>query len=258
MDINLIKQKVLQYKKYIVIGSVVLIGLLLLLSIRGLINKNKANKETIQTLSQENKLLSTNILKAIEKNKQLDMLVRGYDVKFSGVQSNLIILNDLTGKLKKSLDEKDEKINALTAEKGALESDARTLRNTIVRLTSDLNKLGNELTVAKTDVDQNKLLEKITELTKERDILVAKLKEYELTIVQLKEENIKLSKNKRIEIKEIGYKFPTEVGEIPSKVNILTKIAVDVKTGTVTKETLKSDIKDSKKGFWSKLFGPQN
>lgn len=255
MDINAIKFKVLIYKKYIVIGISVLISLLIISSIRGIINKSKTKDETIQTLSQENKLLSTNILKSIEKNKQLDLLVRGYDIKFSGVQSNLIILNDLTGKLKKSLDEKEEKINALTAEKGALESDARTLRNTIVKLTSDLNKLGSELSQAKNDNDQNKLLEKIADLTKERDNLVIKLKEYEQTIAQLREENSKLAKNKRNEIKEVGYKFPTEVGEKPSKTNTLIKISVDVKTGAVTKELIKPD---PKKGFWSKLFGPQN
>ena len=62
--------------------------------------------------------------------------------------------------------EKDIKIKDLTQEKSAVESDLKSLRNTLVKMTKEIVDLSGELKVAKTDKDQTELVTKIESLTK--------------------------------------------------------------------------------------------
>ena len=87
---------------------------------------------------------------------------------------------DLNTEKTKNLNIEDVKIKDLTQEKSALESDLKSLRNTLVSMTKEIVDLGDELKVAKTDKDQNDLFTKIESVTKERDFLKNKIKEYEI------------------------------------------------------------------------------
>jgi len=178
----------------------------------------------------------------------------------------------LTDNLKKSIDEKDVKINSLVNEKTALENDAKALRNTIIKMTAELAELGGELSKAKSENDENKLLSRINELTQERNTLTAELKKYQLAIELLKKENLDLATKMRSSVNEKGYTFTTKVeeprkfGEVLVKLNIrdggttieLINESKDSKSKTEElKSEKKSDSKVSKKGFWSKILAPQ-
>jgi translation elongation factor EF-G len=199
-------------------------------------------------------------------------IITEYNLKFQVIQTNLITLNGLTDNLKKSIDEKDVKINSLVNEKTALENDAKALRNTIIKMTAELAELGGELSKAKSENDENKLLSRINELTQERNTLTAELKKYQLAIELLKKENLDLATKMRSSVNEKGYTYTTKVeeprkfGEVLVKLNIrdggttieLINESTDSKSKTEElKSEKKSDSKVSKKGFWSKILAPQ-
>ena len=226
----------------------------------------------VTSLTQQNESLSKNLNTTETKKKELEGFITEYNLKFQIIQTNLITLNGLTDNLKKSIDEKDVKINSLVNEKTALENDAKALRNTIIKMTAELAELGGELSKAKSENDENKLLSRINELTQERNTLTAELKKYQLAIELLKKENQDLATKMRSSVNEKGYTFTTKVeeprkfGEVLVKLNIrdggttieLINETKDSKSKTEElKSEKKSDSKVSKKGFWSKILAPQ-
>ena len=126
----------------------------------------KFNKQT-EIVSNQN-LIITNINL---KNSELSTVIKNYDQKFSFLQTNITHLKYLTDNLKKSSDDKDIKIKLLEQEKGALESDVKSLRNTIVKMTAEIVEYSDELKKAKTETEQNDLIKKISNLTDERNFL---------------------------------------------------------------------------------------
>jgi chromosome segregation ATPase len=186
-------------------------------------------------------------------------LLKSYDNKLSILHTNLTQLQNITEKLKLSSDEKDIKIKDLTQEKSALESDLKSLRNTLVKMTKEIVDLSDELKVAKTDKDQNELVAKIEELTKERDFLKNKIVEYEKIIEELKRENALLAQNLRQNMKKSGYEFKNKLGEWPKGAEVLMKIS-NQHSNNLSKEInqvdeSKQEEKPKKVGFWKRIFG---
>ncbi len=201
-------------------------------------------------------LLITNLN---QKNVEMTSLLKSYDNKLSILHTNLTQLQNITEKLKLSSDEKDIKIKDLTQEKSALESDLKSLRNTLVKMTKEIVDLSDELKVAKTDKDQNELVAKIEELTKERDFLKNKIVEYEKIIEELKRENALLAQNLRQNMKKSGYEFKNKLGEWPKGAEVLMKIS-NQHSNNLSKEInqvdeSKQEEKPKKVGFWKRIFG---
>ena len=244
---------------YVIIAVIVLItfGLYTLFSSLNVDNKALTKKVVNQTEIVVNQsLLITNLN---QKNTELSVLLKSYDNKLSILYTNMTQLNSITEKLKVSSDEKDVKIKDLTQEKSALESDLKSLRNTLVSMTKEIVDLGDELKVAKTDKDQNELVSKIELLTKERDLLKNKIVEYEKIIEELKKENVILAQNLRQSVKKSGYEFKNKLGAWPKGGEVLMKIS-SYHTNNSLKENNnvnepKQDEKPKKVGFWKRIFG---
>ena len=264
-------EKIAKYKLARLILAVTIFGFL---SYYVVVLSSKVEKygTKVTSLTQQNESLSKNLNTTETKKKELEGFITEYNLKFQVIQTNLITLNGLTDNLKKSIDEKDVKINSLVNEKTALENDAKALRNTIIKMTAELAELGGELSKAKSENDENKLLSRINELTQERNTLTAELKKYQLAIELLKKENLDLATKMRSSVNEKGYTFTTKVeeprkfGEVLVKLNIrdggttieLINESKDSKSKTEElKSEKKSDSKVSKKGFWSKILAPQ-
>jgi chromosome segregation ATPase len=217
------------------------------------LSKKVANQSEI-VVNQS--LLITNLN---QKNEKMTSLLKSYDNKLSILHTNLTQLQNITEKLKLSSDEKDIKIKDLTQEKSALESDLKSLRNTLVKMTKEIVDLSDELKVAKTDKDQNELVAKIEELTKERDFLKNKIVEYEKIIEELKRENALLAQNLRQNMKKSGYEFKNKLGEWPKGAEVLMKIS-NQHSNNLSKEInqvdeSKQEEKPKKVGFWKRIFG---
>jgi chromosome segregation ATPase len=244
---------------YVIITVIVLItfGLYTLFSSLNGDNKALTKKVVNQTEIVVNQsLLITNLN---QKNLELATLLKSYDNKLSILHTNLTHLQSITEKLKVSSDEKDVKIKDLSQEKSALESDLKSLRNTLVKMTKEIVDLSDELKVAKTDKDQNELVAKIEELTKERDFLKNKIVEYEKIIEELKRENALLAQNLRQNMKKSGYEFKNKLGEWPKGAEVLMKIS-NQHSNNLSKEInqvdeSKQEEKPKKVGFWKRIFG---
>ena len=264
------QEKIAKYKLAVLILLITIFGFLSYYTIT-LSSKVKKYGIELTNLTQKNESLSKNLDTTETKKKELEGFVTEYNLKFQVIQTNLITLNGLTENLKKSIDEKDVKINSLVNEKTALENDAKALRNTIVKMTAELAELGGELSKAKSENDENKLLSRINELTQERNALSTELKKYQTAIELLKKENQDLAAKMRLGVKETGYTFTTKVeesrkfGEVLIKLNIrdggtTVELVNDPKVSKPNTDEQKSEKKSessSKKGFWSKIFGPQ-
>jgi chromosome segregation ATPase len=244
---------------YTIIAVIVLVifGLYALFSSLNRDNKALTKKVVNQTEIVVNQsLLITNLN---QKNVELATLLKSYDNKLSILHTNLTQLQSITEKLKVSSDEKDVKIKDLSQEKSALESDLKSLRNTLVKMTKEIVDLSDELKVAKTDKDQNELVAKIEELTKERDFLKNKIVEYEKIIEELKRENALLAQNLRQNMKKSGYEFKNKLGEWPKGAEVLMKIS-NQHSNNLSKEInqvdeSKQEEKPKKVGFWKRIFG---
>ncbi|HBW86751.1 MAG TPA: hypothetical protein DEF82_08465 [Crocinitomicaceae bacterium] len=244
---------------YVIIAVIVLItfGLCALFSSLNKDNKVLSKKVANQAEIVVNQsLLITNLN---QKNVEMTSLLKSYDNKLSILHTNLTQLQNITEKLKLSSDEKDIKIKDLTQEKSALESDLKSLRNTLVKMTKEIVDLSDELKVAKTDKDQNELVAKIEELTKERDFLKNKIVEYEKIIEELKRENALLAQNLRQNMKKSGYEFKNKLGEWPKGAEVLMKIS-NQRSNNLSKEInqvdeSKQEEKPKKVGFWKRIFG---
>ncbi len=244
---------------YTIIAVIVLVifGLYALFSSLNRDNKALTKKVVNQTEIVVNQsLLITNLN---QKNVEMTSLLKSYDNKLSILHTNLTQLQNITEKLKLSSDEKDIKIKDLTQEKSALESDLKSLRNTLVKMTKEIVDLSDELKVAKTDKDQNELVAKIEELTKERDFLKNKIVEYEKIIEELKRENALLAQNLRQNMKKSGYEFKNKLGEWPKGAEVLMKIS-NQHSNNLSKEInqvdeSKQEEKPKKVGFWKRIFG---
>lgn len=244
---------------YVIIAVIVLItfGLCALFS-----SLNKDNKVLSKKVANQSEIVvnqSLLITNLNQKNVEMTSLLKSYDNKLSILHTNLTQLQNITEKLKLSSDEKDIKIKDLTQEKSALESDLKSLRNTLVKMTKEIVDLSDELKVAKTDKDQNELVAKIEELTKERDFLKNKIVEYEKIIEELKRENALLAQNLRQNMKKSGYEFKNKLGEWPKGAEVLMKIS-NQHSNNLSKETnqvdeSKQEEKPKKVGFWKRIFG---
>lgn len=195
------------------------------------------------------------------KNSELSGVITSYNQKFSFLQTNVTRLQQLTDNLKKSSDDKDIKIKLLEQEKGALESDLKSLRNTLVKMTAEIVEYSDELKNAKTETDQNDLIKKIASLTEERNFLQNQVKQYEKIIDELKKENIILAAKLRENLKKEGYDFNTEIGEWPKGSEILMKISkenlkkkLEELNKIKEKEESKNEEKPKKQGFFKNLF----
>jgi len=244
---------------YVIIVVIVLItfGLCALFS-----SLNKDNKVLSKKVANQSEIVvnqSLLITNLNQKNVEMTSLLKSYDNKLSILHTNLTQLQNITEKLKLSSDEKDIKIKDLTQEKSALESDLKSLRNTLVKMTKEIVDLSDELKVAKTDKDQNELVAKIEELTKERDFLKNKIVEYEKIIEELKRENALLAQNLRQNMKKSGYEFKNKLGEWPKGAEVLMKIS-NQHSNNLSKEInqvdeSKQEEKPKKVGFWKRIFG---
>ena len=221
---------------------------------------SRFTKQTEIVVNQN--LLITNIS---QKNTELSGIIKNYDQKFSFLQTNITRLQQLTDNLKKSSDDKDIKIKLLEQEKGALESDLKSLRNTLVKMTAEIVEYSNELKNAKTETDQNDLIKKITSLTEERNFLQNQIKQYEKIIDELKKENIILAEKLRENLKKEGYEFNTKIGIWPKGSETLMKISREnlnkkldelnkTKEKEEPKKEEKTEEKPKKQGFFKNLF----
>ena len=220
----------------------------------------KFNKQT-EIVSNQN-LLITNLNL---KNSELSTVIKNYDQKFSFLQTNVAHLQQLTDNLKKSSEDKDIKIKLLEQEKGALESDVKSLRNTIVKMTAEIVEYSDELKKAKTETEQNDLINKITKLTEERNFLQDQVKQYEKIIDDLRKENTFLAAKLRENLKKEGYEFSSPIGSWPKGAETLMKISREnlkkkldelnkIKEKEEPKKEEKSDEKPKKQGFFRNLF----
>ncbi len=196
-----------------------------------------------------------------QKNNDLTGIIKNYDQKFSFLQTNVTQLQQLTDNLKKSSDDKDIKIKFLEQEKGALESDVKSLRNTIVQMTAEIVEYSDELKKAKTESDQNDLIKKIATITEERNFLQVQVKQYEKIIEDLKKENTILAAKLRENLKKDGYDFNTKIGEWPKGSELLMKISrenfkkkLDDIDKQKEKEPTKTEEKPKKQWFFKNLF----
>ena len=221
--------------------------------------KNLTGKFTkqVEIVNSQN-LIITNISL---KNSELSTLIKNYDQKFNVLQTNVTHLKQLTDNLKKSSDDKDIKIKLLEQEKGSLESDVKSLRNTIVQMTSEIVEYSDELKKAKTEPEQNDLIKKIVALTSERNFLQYQVKQYEKIIAELRTENTNLTAKLRENLKKEGYEFNNKIGEWPkgavdmmkrSKESLNKKL--DELNKSKEKEEPKSEEKSKKQGFFKNLF----
>ena len=221
--------------------------------------KNLTGKFTkqVEIVNSQN-LIITNISL---KNSELSTLIKNYDQKFNVLQTNVTHLKQLTDNLKKSSDDKDIKIKLLEQEKGSLESDVKSLRNTIVQMTSEIVEYSDELKKAKTEPEQNDLIKKIVALTSERNFLQDQVKQYEKIIAELRTENTNLTAKLRENLKKEGYEFNNKIGEWPkgavdmmkrSKESLNKKL--DELNKSKEKEEPKSEEKPKKQGFFKNLF----
>jgi len=217
------------------------------------------NQQMVQNHSLTNHINSLN-----DEVGGLSNLVKSYDTKFSEVQTSLQSLSATVTVLQKDSTDKDTKITQLLNEKTALEADAKVLRNTVVKLTGDINTLNQKLLDADKNansVQLDDMIGKIKSLTQERDTLCVKLKEYETTITQLKQENGKLALVKRQDLEKLGYKFPNNMGEANKSHYLITVSSYDgsideVKSEEPKKENVVITTKSQKKpGFWKRVFG---
>ena len=221
--------------------------------------KNLTGKFTkqVEIVNSQN-LIITNISL---KNSELSTLIKNYDQKFNVLQTNVTHLKQLTDNLKKSSDDKDIKIKLLEQEKGSLESDVKSLRNTIVQMTAEIVEYSDELKKAKTEPEQNDLIKKIVALTSERNFLQDQVKQYEKIIAELRTENTNLTAKLRENLKKEGYEFNNKIGEWPkgavdmmkrSKESLNKKL--DELNKSKEKEEPKKEEKPKKQGFFKNLF----
>lgn len=246
--------------------------LILPLSILGLITyfaflnnsyKNLTGKFTrqVEIVNNQN-LIITNLNL---KNTELSGIIKNYDQKFSFLQTNVAHLQQLTDNLKKSSEDKDIKIKLLEQEKGALESDVKSLRNTIVKMTAEIVEYSDELKKAKTETDQNDLIKKIAKLTEERNFLQDQVKQYEKIIDDLRKENTILAAKLRENLKKEGYEFNSQIGVWPKGSEALMKISREnlkkkldelnkTKEKEEPKKEEKTEEKPKKQGFFKNLF----
>ena len=221
--------------------------------------KNLTGKFTkqVEIVNSQN-LIITNISL---KNSELSTLIKNYDQKFNVLQTNVTHLKQLTDNLKKSSDDKDIKIKLLEQEKGSLELDVKSLRNTIVQMTAEIVEYSDELKKAKTEPEQNDLIKKIVALTSERNFLQDQVKQYEKIIAELRTENTNLTAKLRENLKKEGYEFNNKIGEWPkgavdmmkrSKESLNKKL--DELNKSKEKEEPKKEEKPKKQGFFKNLF----
>ena len=199
------------------------------------------------------------------KNSELSTVIKNYDQKFSFLQTNVAHLQQLTDNLKKSSEDKDIKIKLLEQEKGALESDVKSLRNTIQKMTAEIVEYSDELKKAKTETDQNDLIKKIAKLTEERNFLQDQVKQYEKIIEDLRKENTILAAKLRESLKKEGYEFNSPIGVWPKGAEALMKISREnlkkkldelnkIKEKEEPKKEEKIEETPKKQGFFKNLF----
>jgi chromosome segregation ATPase len=252
-------QKIINY----LIVPLIFIGLIVYFVFLNNSYKNLTFKFTrqVEIVNNQN-LIITNLNL---KNTELSGIIKNYDQKFSFLQTNVAHLQQLTDNLKKSSDDKDIKIKLLEQEKGALESDVKSLRNTIVKMTAEIVEYSDELKKAKTEIDQNDLIKKIAKLTEERNFLQDQVKQYEKIIDDLKKENTILAAKLRENLKKEGYEFNSQIGVWPKGAETLMKISREnlkkkldelnkIKEKEEPKNEEKSEEKPKKQGFFRNLF----
>jgi len=238
----------------------IIVGLYMLFS-----SIDKDNKDLSKKVTKQSEIVSTQsqlITNLNQKNYELTGILTSYDAKLGTLYSNLVELQTITEKLKTSSDEKDVKIKDLTQEKSALESDLKSLRNTLGKMTKEIVELSEELKSAKTEKDQSDLINQIASLTKERDFLKTKVAEYEKIIDALKKENANLALNMRQNLKKNGYEFKTKLGEWPKGAEVLMKISqqnmqkiLDEIDETKQETTERKQETPKKVGVLKRLFG---
>lgn len=200
-----------------------------------------------------------------QKNNELSVIIKNYDKKFSFLQTNVAYLQQLTENLKKSSEDKDIKIKLLEQEKGSLESDAKSLRNTIVKMTAEIVEYIEELKKAKNETEQNDLIKKIATLTSERNFLQDQVKQYEKIVEELRKENAVLATKLRENLKKEGYEFSSPIGAWPKGAEVLMKISrenLEKKLDELNKQKEKEEPKKEenikekpkKQGFFKNLF----
>jgi chromosome segregation ATPase len=257
--------KKLDIKKLInyLIVPLIFIGLIVYFVFLNNSYKNLTGKFTrqVEIVNNQN-LIITNLNL---KNTELSGIIKNYDQKFSFIQTNVAHLQQLTDNLKKSSEDKDIKIKLLEQEKGALESDVKSLRNTIVKMTAEIVEYSDELKKAKTETDQNDLIKKIAKLTEERNFLQDQVKQYEKIIDDLRKENTILAAKLRENLKKEGYEFNSQIGVWPKGAETLMKISREnfkkkldelnkIKEKEEPKKEEKSEEKPKKQGFFKNLF----
>ena len=99
------------------------------------------------------------------KTIELNNLITKNNEKIAVFQANLTNSDKIIQGLKTELIEKEIRIKDLSIDKTALESDSKAIKNTLVKMTSDIINYSDELKKATTEQDQNQLLKKVLKLT---------------------------------------------------------------------------------------------
>ena len=191
------------------------------------------------------------------KTIELNNLITKNNEKIAGFQANLTNSDKIIQGLKTELIEKEIRIKDLSIDKTALESDSKAIKNTLVKMTSDIINYSDELKKATTEQDQNQLLKKVISLTENRDLLINHLKNYEKVQMEIKQENALIALKIRENLKKEGYEFQNKLEDWPKPNETLITIPKQnlqqrIEQITNPIEPKKEEI-IKKPSFWDKI-----
>lgn len=191
------------------------------------------------------------------KNYELSSLLLKNNEKLTVIQTNLANFEKVLQNQKSELNEKELRIQDLAIDKSAIESDSKAIKNTIIKMTSDIINFNDELKKVTLENEQNELLKKVISLTEDRTVLINHLKNYEKVHMEIKQENALFALKIRENLKKEGYEFQNKLGDWPKQNEILIKIPKQnlqqrIEQITNPIEPKKENIV-KKPSFWEKL-----
>lgn len=213
----------------------------------------------LHSLNQSEIITNQNsiITNLTSKNSELGSLLLKNNEKLALFQTNLANFEKVLQSQKSELTEKELRIQDLAIDKSALESDNKAIKNTIVKMTSDIINFSDELKKVTLEHEQNELLKKVISLTEDRNILINHLKNYEKVHMEIKQENALFALKIRENLKKEGYEFQNKLGDWPKQNEILIKIPKQNLQQRIEQITNPTEPKNEnvvkKPSFWDKL-----
>jgi len=206
-----------------------------------------------EIISNQNSII-TNLT---EKKLELSLLLLKNNEKLTLFQTNLANFEKILQSQKTELTEKELRIQDLSIDKSAIESDSKAIKNTIIKMTSDIINFNDDLKKVTLENEQNELLKKVISLTEDRNVLINHLKNYEKVHMEIKQENALFALKIRENIKKEGYEFQNKLGDWPKQNEILIKTPKQNLQQRIEQITNPIEPKNEnvvkKPSFWDKL-----